>query len=141
MSKKVTKFFIVMLVFTLLSSTSFAATESIANEQAVAAAQTVIVTSSDYYAEWGGEETISLGSTGEMVENLQNMLNFCMDTNLVANGKFDAATRTAVIKLQNYTGTKTVNNTGYKFTAITADGIVGPYTWGKLLYLMTILSY
>lgn len=153
--KKLTSVMVVMIVFSVLWTTCFAestadattetvnnTTQAISNNNTEAVTNsTIIVTTADYYADWNGEPTLQLGSTGSYVEQLQALLNFCMDSYLVVDGVFGTATRDAVIALQNYSGTRTVFNTSYKFTALTADGIVGPYTWGKLNYLMSILSY
>ncbi|MEM1169985.1 MAG: peptidoglycan-binding protein [Cyanobacteria bacterium P01_H01_bin.35] len=63
--------------------------------------------------------TISLNSTGEDVKDLQKVLNATVANNsLVVDGIFGNLTKEAVIAFQkNYGG-------------LTADGIVGPQTWG-----------
>ena len=61
--------------------------------------------------------TISLGSTGEDVKDLQKVLNATVaDTSLVVDGIFGNLTKEAVIAFQKYYG-------------LTADGIVGSQTW------------
>ena len=62
--------------------------------------------------------TISLDSTGEDVKDLQKVLNATVANNsLVVDGIFGVATEEAVIAFQKQYG-------------LTADGIVGPKTWG-----------
>ncbi|NET16143.1 MAG: peptidoglycan-binding protein [Okeania sp. SIO1H6] len=62
--------------------------------------------------------TISLGSTGEDVKYLQTVLNATVaDNSLVVDGIFGNLTKEAVIAFQKQYG-------------LTADGIVGPKTWG-----------
>ncbi|MGD1712141.1 peptidoglycan-binding domain-containing protein [Dapis sp. BLCC M172] len=64
--------------------------------------------------------TISLGSTGEDVKYLQTVLNTIVANNsLVVDGIFGVATQEAVIAFQKSSG-------------LTADGIVGPQTWGLI---------
>ncbi|MGD1713727.1 peptidoglycan-binding domain-containing protein [Hydrocoleum sp. CS-953] len=63
--------------------------------------------------------TLTLGSTGEDVKNLQTFLNAIIANNsLVVDGIFGVATKEAVIAFQN------------EYGGLTADGIVGPQTWG-----------
>lgn len=62
--------------------------------------------------------TISLDSTGEDVKDLQKVLNATVANNsLVVDGIFGNLTKAAVIAFQKRYG-------------LTADGIVGPQTWG-----------
>ncbi|MGD1698465.1 peptidoglycan-binding domain-containing protein [Dapis sp. BLCC M229] len=61
--------------------------------------------------------TISLGSTGKDVKDLQKVLNATVaDNSLVVDGIFGNLTKEAVIAFQKYYG-------------LTADGIVGSQTW------------
>ena len=63
--------------------------------------------------------TLTLGSTGEDVKNLQTFLNAIVANNsLVVDGIFGNLTKEAVIAFQKDYG------------GLTADGIVGPQTWG-----------
>lgn len=61
-------------------------------------------------------KTLRLGSTGPMVEFLQNILQKLKLYEGNIDGKFNTLTKNAVIKFQNE------NN-------LSADGIVGPLTW------------
>ncbi|MGD1712148.1 peptidoglycan-binding domain-containing protein [Dapis sp. BLCC M172] len=64
--------------------------------------------------------TISLDSTGEDVKYLQTVLNATVANNsLVVDGIFGNLTKEAVIAFQKRYG-------------LTADGIVGPNTWGLI---------
>jgi peptidoglycan hydrolase-like protein with peptidoglycan-binding domain len=74
------------------------------------------------------------------VRRLQFLLNYCIDAYIPETGYFGTETQSAVRKLQSYANTRTFGNISFKFTAISADGVAGPYTWGKLNYMMTILS-
>lgn len=68
--------------------------------------------------ESGDRPTLSVGSSGPWVANLQNVLNeFGYD--LVADGDFGGATNAAVIEYQRSRG-------------LEADGVVGPMTWGQI---------
>lgn len=63
--------------------------------------------------------TLTLGSTGEDVKNLQTFLNAIVANNsLVVDGIFGNLTKEAVIAFQK------------EYGGLTADGIVGPQTWG-----------
>ncbi|NES79854.1 MULTISPECIES: peptidoglycan-binding protein [Okeania] len=64
--------------------------------------------------------TLTLGSTGEDVKYLQTVLNAIVANNsLVVDGIFGNLTKEAVIAFQKRYG-------------LTADGIVGPQTWGLI---------
>ncbi|MGD1804219.1 peptidoglycan-binding domain-containing protein [Dapis sp. BLCC M126] len=64
--------------------------------------------------------TLSLNSTGEDVKYLQTVLNGTVaDNSLVVDGIFGNLTKAAVIAFQKRYG-------------LTADGIVGPKTWGLI---------
>ncbi len=63
--------------------------------------------------------TLTLGSTGEDVKYLQTVLNAIVANNsLVVDGIFGNLTKEAVIAFQKQS------------VGLTADGIVGPQTWG-----------
>lgn len=64
--------------------------------------------------------TIKEGSSGEAVKRAQTALNAKGNYGLVVDGVFGAKTKAAVIDFQTKNG-------------LTADGIVGPKTWEKLL--------
>jgi hypothetical protein len=64
--------------------------------------------------------TIQEGSQGEAVKQAQTALNAKGNYGLVVDGVFGAKTKAAVIDFQSKNG-------------LTADGIVGPATWAKLL--------
>ena len=64
--------------------------------------------------------TVSLGSTGEDVKNLQVVLNATVaDNSLVVDGVFGNLIKEAVMAFQKEYG-------------LTIDGIVGSQTWNKL---------
>ena len=69
-----------------------------------------------------GLPELSYGSKGKTVEALQILLigNDCSCGSYGADGDFGGGTKAAVVKFQNEKG-------------LTADGIVGPKTWAKLL--------
>lgn len=62
---------------------------------------------------------VGMGSSGNDVKVLQNMLNTVDNAKLVADGIFGARTKNAVIAFQRNNG-------------LSADGICGPKTWEKL---------
>lgn len=133
--------FAIIIISVILSTTCFATEVKATSE--VSIASVINVTTTDYLETFiycGSPATISLGSSGEKVRYLQNLLNNCINSYLNVNGVFGTETQNAVKKLQNYAGTRTINNQSFKFTAIYADGVVGQYTWGKLEYMAGILS-
>lgn len=69
--------------------------------------------------------TLSLGSTGNDVVELQRNLNQLpsKQLQLKPDGQFGGKTRTRVVEVQSNAGLK-------------ADGVVGPLTWGKVIELL-----
>lgn len=68
-------------------------------------------------------DTIRMGSKGNAVAELQGILNaWDPELQLSVDSQFGAATQAAVIRFQ-------------QAHALTADGIVGPHTWGVLLQM------
>ena len=65
-------------------------------------------------------ETLKVNSRGSQVRTLQRLLNAIIGTNLVVDGDFGPATKSAVITYQNS-------------RKLEADGVVGPMTWKRLL--------
>ena len=63
--------------------------------------------------------TLRRGATGELVKQLQRVLNFVLDENLTVDGVFGAKTEEAVKEFQRKAG-------------LTVDGVVGPKTWAEL---------
>ncbi len=125
-SKKIASLLVVVMVLTLLSATAFAASYS--------------YTSADYgakYDSWSPQPaTLSLGSSGDDVLNLKYLLNAYFDSGLDLNSNyFDTATQNAVKKAQSYSGTRSLFGNTYTYSSISADGVVGRYTWGKLFLM------
>jgi hypothetical protein len=82
-------------------------------------------------------QTMTVGSSGQCVKNLQRYLNaFCSSsTDLVQDGSFGNKTKRAVMAYQNYMR----NEYGlgrYRFngSSMGVDGVVGPQTWGALQF-------
>ena len=69
--------------------------------------------------------TLAFGSVGNDVTQLQQQLNTLpsKQTTLATDGQFGGKTRSRVVEFQSGTG-------------LTADGVVGPITWDKLLALL-----
>jgi hypothetical protein len=68
----------------------------------------------------GGKPTLSLGSGGPAVSELQSALNAAgANPQLSVDGQFGPKTRAAVVAFQQANG-------------LAVDGVVGPQTWGKL---------
>lgn len=63
--------------------------------------------------------TLRRGANGELVKQLQRVLNFVLDENLTVDGVFGAKTEEAVKAFQRKAG-------------LTVDGVVGPQTWAAL---------
>ncbi|MFB6839888.1 peptidoglycan-binding protein [Streptomyces sp. NPDC056361] len=85
------------------------------------------------YSGWcsytSSEPLLARGSTGTAVKQLQCQLDYSLSTsNLTRDGIFGAATEADVKKFQNCVG-------------LTADGIVGEYTWLHLNRWTTSSSY
>jgi peptidoglycan hydrolase-like protein with peptidoglycan-binding domain len=90
-------------------------------------------------------KTLSYGSKGSLVKELQQEINMFMGhaansswTPLVEDGIFGNKTKSAVKRIQSYADTMIITtNAGktehyYIIYAIESDGIVGPITWGKI---------
>jgi len=96
---------------------------------AVKAFQAAVGTTSDGVVgprTWGALMTASAkgtklreGSSGEEVKHLQRGLNATLGSGLTVDGRFGAATKSAVVAYQRSRG-------------LAADGVVGPATWGAL---------
>lgn len=100
------------------------------------AAATYTYTKADYLDAYNqyfsGYPNVSYGSTGVYVEYCQSLLSWAGFYNGEISGKFDSATQAAVREAQRATYS---SKHDIYFEAISADGICGPYTWGKLVLM------
>ncbi|WP_035796167.1 peptidoglycan-binding domain-containing protein [Clostridium akagii] len=95
-------------------------------------------TTSMYYARWSTVANsyptlYPSNSYNQLVHTLQYELRNC-GYNVSEDGYFGSQTEAAVIAAQNATSSPIGWNTG-TYQPISADGIVGPNTWGKIFYL------
>jgi len=108
-------------------------TESVSKTPAIPGTVTAsaIKTSADYlwyYNYSGGDRpTQYVGCNSRYTLGIQRYLNAEGFNAGAEDGIFGAQTKAAVIRLQQCTSFK-----GYGLEALSADGIVGPYTYGKI---------
>lgn len=98
------------------------------------------MTSADYYSGWsylnssagGPYPTVSQGSSDSAtIRKLQDMLRHDGHTEVAVDGAFGPITLAAVKSIQGATSSP---YRSLSYQPLTTDGIVGPYTWGKIFY-------